>query len=148
MSTTTFTDKLGDKIEIDDDEGLTGIGLLVEDRTQSSGSKKSTACLSAETAEAVAAALLKAAGKSVVDISTLKPARDLSFNEGMFRLAAIHKRTVEFRYAKAKGDYIEARRLNPTSVAEDGSYVDGEDPDREAPRRYRLDRVKGEVRFA
>lgn len=96
----------------------------------------------------VAKALVEATGQKLVPLSDLKSARDVSFNEGMLRLAAIHKRTVTFRYAKDKGNYIEQRTLNPERVEDDGSSVIGHDPDREDVRRYRLDRIKGEVAFA
>lgn len=146
MSISTFKDRTGDTINVEDDLG-DGINLEVFDRYKR-GRDRAIADLDADTAEGIAKALLGAVGKSVVDVRDLKQASAVSFNEAVLRVAAIHKRTVEFRYAKDKGDYIEARRLNPTSVADSGLYVDGEDPDREAPRRYRLDRIKGEVHFA
>lgn len=150
MSISTFKDRTGDTINVEDDLG-DGINLEVFDRYArggAAGGEFAVATLDADTAEGIAKALLGAVGKSVVDVRDLKQASAVSFNEAVLRVAAIHKRTVEFRYAKDKGDYIEARRLNPTSVADSGLYVDGEDPDREAPRRYRLDRIKGEVHFA
>jgi len=74
----------------------------------------------------------------------------MSFNEDVLRVAAIHKRTVKFGYAKGEGAYIETRRLNPVEVTEKKGHllVAGHDPDRQAPRLYRLDRIKGEVSFA
>jgi predicted DNA-binding transcriptional regulator YafY len=76
-------------------------------------------------------------------------ASDISFNEAVFRLAAIHKKTVTFSYSKGDGKVIEHRRLEPTGVAHtksDGEvYFTGFDPDRGAGRHYRLDRILGEV---
>lgn len=78
-------------------------------------------------------------------------ASDVTFNEGALRLAAVHERTVEFRYAKAKGEYIETRSFVPSSVAKNAKgevYFTGPDPDRDGePRAYRLDRIKGDVEF-
>ncbi len=77
-------------------------------------------------------------------------ASEVSFNEGILRLAAIHDKTVEFRYAKGDGKIIETRALKPESVTvtKNGhtTFV-GYDPDREEPRSYRVDRIKGEARF-
>lgn len=77
-------------------------------------------------------------------------ASEVSFNEGILRLAAVHGKTVEFRYAKGDEKIIETRALKPESVtvSKDGhmTFV-GYDPDRDAPRSYRVDRIKGEARF-
>lgn len=74
----------------------------------------------------------------------------VSFNEGVLRLAAVNSKTVEFSYAKGDGSVIERRRLQPEKVeeAKDGSvrFV-GFDPDRDEPRAYRVDRIKGEIRI-
>ena len=76
-------------------------------------------------------------------------ASDITFNEGVMRLAAIHGKTVSFSYSKGEGKVIEARRLKPEGVAHaktDGVvYFSGFDPDRGEPRSYRLDRITGEV---
>ena len=77
-------------------------------------------------------------------------ASQISFNEGILRLAQIHKRIVEFRYEKGPDKPIEARSLKPTSItiSEDGdmSFV-GYDPDRDATRSFRVDRIRGDVKF-
>lgn len=79
-------------------------------------------------------------------------ASDITFNEGLFRLAAVHDKTVTFRYAKGElGTSIETRRLEPESVkdsSEGDRLVVGFDPDRCETRSYRLDRIKGEVSVA
>ena len=106
------------------------------------------AALAPSAAREVALGILKAVGEKVVPIKDLKSAKDVSFNEGMLRLAAIHKRQVTFRYAKGDGGFIEQRNLNPERVEDDGESVIGRDPDRDDVRRYRLDRIKGEVSFA
>lgn len=76
-------------------------------------------------------------------------ASDISFNEGVLRLAAVHGREVAFRYAKTPTAPIEARSFVPTSVTitRDGNVViTGPDQDRDGEiRAYRLDRIKGEV---
>lgn len=71
----------------------------------------------------------------------------VSFNEGLMRLAAVHGKTVTFRYAKGEGRIIEQRTLAPTDVKEVAGHVvfTGYDPDRDEPRAYRIDRMKGEV---
>jgi predicted DNA-binding transcriptional regulator YafY len=75
----------------------------------------------------------------------------ISFNEGVLRLAQIHEKVVEFRYEKRADAPIESRRLKPTSItiAEGGamSFV-GYDPDREDTRSFRVDRIRGDVKFA
>jgi predicted DNA-binding transcriptional regulator YafY len=74
-------------------------------------------------------------------------ASDVSFNEALLRLAAIHERTVEFRYAKGTGYVIETRQLVPQDVRQVGDHLTftGYDPDRNDVRAYRVDRMKGEV---
>lgn len=76
-------------------------------------------------------------------------ASDISFNEGVLRLAAVHGRVAEFRYAKSDTAPVEARSFIPESVyaTRAGNIVIlGPDEDRNgAIRSYRLDRIKGEV---
>lgn len=78
-------------------------------------------------------------------------ASEVSFNEGVLRLAAIHKKPVQFRYEKGGGGFIETRVFVPESVfrtnAGDLVFV-GPDPDRDGYRSYRIDRIKGGVEFA
>jgi predicted DNA-binding transcriptional regulator YafY len=77
-------------------------------------------------------------------------ASDVSFNEGVLRLAAIHNKQVVFRYAKGDGKIIESRTFIPGNISGKGADTrfTGYDPDRDEPRAYRIDRIKGEVRFA
>ena len=72
---------------------------------------------------------------------------DVSFNEGLMRLAAVHNKTVTFRYAKGDGSVIETRTLVPADIKTVGDHVTftGFDPDREMVRAYRVDRIKGTV---
>ena len=74
-------------------------------------------------------------------------ASEVSFNEGILRLAAVHSKAVTFRYAKGDGDVIEQRTLIPTDVKSmnDHSTFTGLDPDRAGIRAYRTDRIKGDV---
>lgn len=74
-------------------------------------------------------------------------AEDVSFNEGLIRFAIVHRRVVLFRYGKGDGSHIETRSLIPSSIETIGDHetVTGYDPDRDEPRAYRLDRIKGEV---
>jgi predicted DNA-binding transcriptional regulator YafY len=76
-------------------------------------------------------------------------ASDVSFNEGLLRLAAVHGRKVEFRYAKTDTAPIEYRSFVPEAVhhtREGNTVVVGPDDDRAGEyRSYRLDRIKGEV---
>lgn len=77
-------------------------------------------------------------------------ASQLSFNEGLMRLCAIHGKTVAFSYSKEDSKVIEPRRLNPSEVytTKDGSVgFRGFDPDRGAIRNYRINRVLGEVKI-
>jgi hypothetical protein len=79
-------------------------------------------------------------------------ASEVSFNEGVLRLAAVHKRAVQFRYAKLPTAPIEMRSFVPDRLfTTEAGYqtVVGPDPDRDGEfRMYRLDRIKGEVQFA
>lgn len=79
-------------------------------------------------------------------MSTVR-ASDVSFNEGLMRLAAVHNKMVSFRYAKGDGKVIESRTLVPADVKTVGDHVTftGFDPDRDGPRAYRVDRIKGTV---
>lgn len=74
-------------------------------------------------------------------------ASDISFNEGIIRLAAVHEKTVEFRYIKGFDAPIETRRFVPSQVGGSGENLRflGYDEDREALRSFRLDRIKGTV---
>ena len=77
-------------------------------------------------------------------------ASTISFNEAMLRIALIHRKQVEFRYEKDEKAPIESRRLIPSSItiAKNGDMsFFGFDPDREAERQFRVDRIKGDVRF-
>ena len=72
----------------------------------------------------------------------------ISFNEALIRLCLVHDRTVEFRYAKGDGTVIETRRVTPATLTESkGEYLvfSGFDPDRDAPRAYRVGRILGDV---
>ena len=83
-----------------------------------------------------------------MQMSEVVRASDITFNEGVLRLAAVHGRKVGFRYAKSSSAPIEHRSFVPEHVytTRDGNVVIvGPDEDREAPRSYRLDRIKGEV---
>lgn len=75
-------------------------------------------------------------------------ASEVSFNEGMLRLAAVHGRTVEFRYAKSPSAPIETRSFVPENVyvtRNGDTIVVGPDPDRDDVRAFRLDRILGDV---
>lgn len=76
-------------------------------------------------------------------------ASDISLNESLLRLAIVHDRTVEFRYAKGAAQVIETRRLQPSKLEHVKGHLTftGFDPDRDDVRAYRLDRIKGEVSF-
>lgn len=74
-------------------------------------------------------------------------ASGMTLNEALLRLAIIHDLEAEFRYAKGEGSVIETRHLKPAQIYGEGNdrrFV-GYDPDREAPRGFRLDRIKGRV---
>lgn len=144
---TTFTDKYKDTLVVSSDPDFYDAegSVTLEARE---GSEQSDLVFDSKTAVEVAHAIFKAAGQEVKPVAEFTPASRVSFNEALLRIAAIHKRTVTFRYAKDKGDYIESRTLNPERVEDDGLSVIGHDPDRSDVRRYRLDRIKGEVAFA
>jgi predicted DNA-binding transcriptional regulator YafY len=75
-------------------------------------------------------------------------ASEVSFNEAIIRVAAVHGRRIQFRYAKGDGEIIETRTVEPKSVVvKNGDHMtfNGYDPDRDEIRSYRLDRIKGDV---
>jgi len=79
-------------------------------------------------------------------------ATDITFNEGILRIAAIHKKRVRFNYLKGDGKVIEFRYLDPNDVkvinpgeASEHVTVTGFDPIRQAVRHYRLDRIALDV---
>lgn len=147
MQNTQITDRYGDTLTIEEDSGVLSANI------QEAGVGEATVLLRPDQCVEAAKAFLGLAGQQIIEVEALKRASDLTFNESVLRVAAIHKRTVTFRYAKDKGDFIEARRLNPEKIVGEGDKlaVLGQDPDREdrgGVRRFRLDRIKGEVQFA
>jgi predicted DNA-binding transcriptional regulator YafY len=93
---------------------------------------------------------LEAIAKAVATIAPrVVCASEVSLNEGLLRLAAAHEREVEFGYAKGDGAVIERRRLVPYEVKQVGDHLTfvGYDPDRDEPRAYRVDRMKGEAKI-
>ena len=96
------------------------------------------------------AAVAYALGVNSDDPAEVIRASQLSSNEGLLRLAAIHNKTVTFSYAKGDGSVIEQRRLIPGEVKEVKGHLTfvGYDPDRDDVRAYRVDRMKGEVSIA
>lgn len=93
----------------------------------------------------IIAALQRTIGADAADSRVA--ANDITLNEALMRLAALHGREVEFSYAKGAGALIEKRRLRPSDVREVSGHMTftGYDPDRDEPRAYRTDRIKGEV---
>jgi len=140
MPRNTISDTYGDDLFVSKTEGLIYLHTADADQYE----------FEPEGAIEVAKALYEAAGKAVVDITEFPSAHNVSFNEAMLRLACVHKRTVQFRYEKQNGGFIESRRLNPTGIVgkDDTLGVEGTDPDRDAPRRFNLGRIQGEVSFA
>lgn len=75
-------------------------------------------------------------------------ASDISLNEGVIRLAAVHGAEITFRYAKGASSAVESRTLRPTSIEVAGGHTifRGLSPDRDGEfRTFRLDRIKGVV---
>lgn len=71
------------------------------------------------------------------------------FNEAVLRLAVVHGKEVEFRYVKSENDPPQTRRFVPESItqSQEGMSFRGNDTDREAIRTFRVDRIRGDVRF-
>jgi hypothetical protein len=70
------------------------------------------------------------------------------FNEAALKTAAAYGRRAKFTYAKGDGNVLETRRLVPHNVYQSNAghlVVAGYDHDRDEPRAYRLDRIKGHV---
>jgi predicted DNA-binding transcriptional regulator YafY len=101
-----------------------------------------------DAAEAVmlADALYDAAGQT--SNTDLVKASDLSVNDALIRIAALHGLRVSFRYAKGDSSPVETRQFVPASlkVYPDHTTFVGKDSDRSlAFRSFRTDRIKGTV---
>jgi predicted DNA-binding transcriptional regulator YafY len=73
-----------------------------------------------------------------------------SLNATLLQHGIDSKLTCRFRYAKGNNEsVIETRFLVPYNIVSIGDHetVMGYDPDRDEPRAYRLDRIKGLVEF-
>lgn len=139
MSDTTieFTDAYGDTLEVHGDDSN-----LYLDATDSFGS--ASLSFPAEQAREIAVEIYRRAGGGNEGPVL---ASSISFNEGVIRLAAIHGKTVQFRYAKSQTAPVELRTFVPQSVQGAGDKLRfvGDDEDRGAKRSFRLDRIKGTV---
>ena len=139
--TTTLTDNHGDDLVLTLDEDG---DLMIE----SANEETSYFSFRSDTAEALRK-LRAFVNEALGEASVPGPrASEVSFNEGIMRLAAVHGQKVQFRYAKGAGTVIETRTLLPETVfeAKDGALLfGGQDPDRDEYRAYRMDRIKGEV---
>lgn len=139
MSITRYADDYSDELSLDIDEHGLAIGLDFH-------ADGSTWCVLDYTkALPIADAIYEAAGTKPPAGAVL--ASSISFNEAILRVAAAHNRPVTFRYAKGKGGIIESRTLVPGTLKDLGDHktFTGWDPDRDAVRAFRLDRIKGEV---
>lgn len=141
----TLTDRFNDTIDLNVDDGDVELSITEQDTT-------------AEVWFADPSELLPLADAIYAEAGVDKPKRpagkpdavlasEVSFNEAVLRLAAAHQRPVTFRYAKGTGAVIETRTLTPGQVRNVDGHVTftGFDPDRQAVRAYRSDRIKGEV---
>lgn len=132
-----FYDVTGDTVEVAE--------KVDKDNELYIGTSNTTLYLDPETSKEIAVAIYKAAGGN--DEAPVM-ATTISFNEGVIRLAAIHGKTVEFRYVKSSAHAPETRRFVPSSVRGSGDTLAfvGKDPDRDNDyRSFRLDRIKGTV---
>lgn len=136
----TFKDNYDDSIEV---SGADQEGNICLDATD--GPNRTELVFDLKTARELAVEIFNRAHDSSDSGPVL--ASTISFNEGVIRLAAIHGKTVEFRYVKSDKAAPETRRFIPESyLAKNGGSFLGPDPDRDGePRRYRLDRIKGTV---
>lgn len=92
-------------------------------------------------------AIIEAAGGKVADPDAFTRASDITLNESLIRVAAVHGRVVMFRYAKTDTSPIESRKAIPSAIEKHGesTLFVGQDPDRGDYRSFRLDRIKGDV---
>jgi predicted DNA-binding transcriptional regulator YafY len=135
----TFTDKFGDDLEVK--------GYPDPDIVELSAADGETTAFNFTRDDAVdlAQAILEEAGAS--DNRPVS-AKEITYNEGAMRLAAVNNKTVEFRYVKNERSAPESRRLVPSSVKGSGADLrfTGYDTDRGETRSFRLDRIRGDVR--
>lgn len=135
-----FIDTYGDTVEVEADVALGTVYI-------STPEGRDDYAFTPERATALAHAILEEAGADAPVSRAQVSAKALTFNEGVVRLAAIHGKTVEFRYVKSDTAAPETRRLVPSGVVGQGEHLrfTGHDPDRDATRAFRLDRIKGDV---
>ena len=133
-----FTDTCGDALELD--KRGDGIELAAED------GETCGFYFGRDDAVDLAQAILETVGAS--DTRPVS-AKEITYNEGAMRLAAVNNKTVEFRYVKNEKSAPESRRLVPSSVKGSGADLrfTGYDTDRGETRSFRLDRIRGDVRI-
>jgi hypothetical protein len=134
----TFQDVCGDYVDVTDSGEYVYLDSYEND-------KHTELQFTVENAKALALDIFQRAGGS--DEGPVL-ASNISFNEGVIRLAAIHNKCVEFRYVKGPGSPPETRRFTPSGVQGNGDKLRfvGKDPDRDDDyRSFRLDRIKGTV---
>lgn len=141
MNDKTFSDVYGDKIVLyeppDGEEPDAAIGI---------DSDENAYVLDKDTAIEFATAILDEVGAEI-GAATGARASEVSLNEALIRVAAIHKIPVTFRYVKSTTAPVEARRFVPKEVRTLADHVTfvGYDEDRDAFRSFRSDRIKGQV---
>lgn len=140
MSIITLTDKYNDTLVFDTDEGC---DIRV---TEGDTSAEVWFGGTPEALLPLADAIYEAAGGAKAAPQDAVLASSISLNEALLRVAATHGATVFFRYAKPNGT-IESRAFTPGTIKDHGDHktFTGYDPDRDAVRAFRLDRIKGTV---
>lgn len=146
IQTRTFADLDGDEVSFQrwPDGHIYGGKVWLTDKREDN-----EWCFDLKTTEQIADALYELAGAGAPSKGGTVRASAISFNEGILRVAAVHGKTVTFRYVKENSTVIETRSITPEKV----EYIDGNvvvtgvDPDREDYRAYRLDRITGEVKI-
>lgn len=111
------------------------------------GSRSVTHIYEGDGARKLAVAILAAAGRAPTS-SGQTHAGELTLNEGLLRLAAVHKVAVNFYYLKEDTNEGEYRSFEPTrftSVPSGAHLVAGFDRRRNQFRSFRLDRIEGLV---
>lgn len=139
MSFELITEAHGETVFICAPNGGHGLELELKDIDDD----VSSVSLSNDEAVEVADALYELASRK----SDLIRASELSVNDALIRVAALHGLAVRFNYSKTATSPIETRCFVPSSLAvyEDHTTFSGHDADRGMFRAFRTDRVKGTV---
>lgn len=149
--------------DTDDTLDVSALGDVVQFTVEEDG-RSSSFCATPEQALLISSEVMQA-GFELADVdinavmrdvatrlnadTPLVKASELTANEAIIRVAALHELEVEFEYSKTPFAPVETRRFSPCNVVKTGdgyTTFNGEDAARHDVRAFRTDRIMGNVR--